>query len=212
MIARTHHLHDERLFDCYLAEQAGDVVDPPAAEHLFECAQCAARFDELAHFMDTVRADGEAQADEIFTPERLWNQHQAILHRLEQVGRPARVISFPDKISRRVAGATTRVTPRWLAAAAAAGLFVGVAVGGMFFDNGVQVNPDSTIMARSKPAPVSSATPPVLVTTPASMAVPADDERFLVELEEALQNPGTRELLPFDALTPHVRDISVRLQ
>ena len=48
--------------------------------------------------MDEVRVDGEAQADEVFTPERLWNQHQAILHRLEQVGRPARVLSFPDRI------------------------------------------------------------------------------------------------------------------
>jgi hypothetical protein len=214
VIARTRHLRDERLFDCYLAEQAGDIMDLRAAEHLLECPQCAARFEHLSEFMDGVRAEGEAQADEVFTPERLRLQHQAILHRLEQVGRPARVLSFPDRISHHVAGATTRVTPRWLAAAAAAGLFVGVAVGGMFFDNGAPVLGRPTMMASSKPAPPAAAAPsPVRVVSPASIVdAPVDDDTFLKELEQALQNPGTRELMPFDALTPHVRDISARLR
>lgn len=212
MNARSPHLHDERLFDCYLAELAGDVVNPPAAEHLLECEQCASRFDELARFMDTVRADGDAQADEIFTPERLWNQHQAILHRVEQVGRPARVISFPDRIGSHVAGAATRVAPRWLAAAAAAGLFVGVAVGGMFFDTGGHSVSAPTMMARSKPVRTPAEPPPVRVTSAASVVESADDDTFLAELEQALQNPGTRELLPFDALTPHARDIAARLR
>ena len=39
-----------------------------------------------------------------------------------------------------------------------------------------------------------------------------DDDTFMAALEQALQNPGARELLPFDALTPHARDISARLR
>jgi hypothetical protein len=211
VIARPHHLHDERLFDCYLAQRAGEA-DPPAAEHLLECAQCARRFDDFATFMDSVRTDGAAEADEVFTAERLWSQHEAIRHRLEAVGRPARVISFPDRVSGGVVVATTRVTPRWLAAAAAAGLFVGVAVGGMFFDSGIRIAGAPTMMARSKPArPAAVTAPPVRVTSPASIIEP-DDDKFLSDLDEALQNPRTRELLPLDAMTPHVRDISTRLQ
>ena len=56
------------------------------------------------------------------------------------------------------------------------------------------------------------APPPVRVTSPASVVEPPDDDKFLAELEEALQNPRTRELMPLDALTPHVRDISARLR
>ena len=39
---------------------------------------------------------------------------------------------------------------------------------------------------------------------------PEADEAFLSDLELALERPGTRELLPFDALTPRVREISDR--
>jgi hypothetical protein len=35
----------------------------------------------------------------------------------------------------------------------------------------------------------------------------AADDAFLSELELALERPHTRELLAFDALTPHVREI-----
>ena len=40
--------------------------------------------------------------------------------------------------------------------------------------------------------------------------VPADvasDDAFLSDLEIALERPHTRELVAFDALTPHVREI-----
>ena len=34
------------------------------------------------------------------------------------------------------------------------------------------------------------------------------DDAFLSDLDVALERPRTRELLPFDALTPHVREVS----
>ena len=213
MIARGHHLHDDRLFDLYLAGRTGEQADPPSAEHLLECEPCTARYRELAAVMDTLRAEGDAEADSVFTPERLWNQQQQILKRVEHVGVHARILSFPGRVGRHVAGATTRVAPRWLAAAAAAGLFVGVAVGGMVFDASFHVPSATTLMARTKLPRRMAAPPPVRVTSPASVVEPpaaivtpaADDDRFLLELENALQHPRTRELLPYDALTPHVR-------
>jgi hypothetical protein len=211
-VIRAGHLQDQRLFDCYIAERTGESVDPPAAEHLLECPQCSTRFSELAEFMDRLRTEGDAHADAVFTPERLWNQHQAILQRIEHATHPARVITFPGRVGRRVAGATTRVTPRWLAAAAAAGLFIGVAVGGMFFDTGSRMTGTPSMMAQSKPEGIEAAPPPVRVTSPASVVDPVDDDQFLSDLEQALQNPRVRELMPLDALTPHVRDISTRLR
>jgi hypothetical protein len=35
----------------------------------------------------------------------------------------------------------------------------------------------------------------------------AADDAFLSELELALERPHTRELVAFDALTPHVREV-----
>jgi hypothetical protein len=222
VIARAHHLHDDRLFDCYVADRTGESPDPPAAEHLLTCEACAARYAELTAFMDGVRAQGDAEADSVFTPERLWNQQQQIMRRIEHVGRAARIISFPSRVGRRVVGAT-RVAPRWLAAAAAAGLFVGVAVGGMLFDAGTGSPVPTTLMARSKPPRRMAAPPPVRVTSPASVVETApspppvvkpatsDDDTFLSELENALEH-RPRELQPYDALTPHVRDVSNQLR
>jgi hypothetical protein len=219
-MARAHHLHEDRLLDCYVAERAGEGTDPVAAEHLLECGECASRYAEFARFLDALRDEGEAEADGIFTSERLRTQQQHIMRRIESVGRPARVISFPGRSPRPMTGVARRVAPRWLAAAAAAGLFVGVAVGGTLFDSAFRARPTadpSTMLARTKPARRMSAPPPVRVTSPASVvtAAPgptaaafADDDKFLFELENALQHPRTRELQPYDALTPHVRDIS----
>ena len=47
---------------------------------------------------------------------------------------------------------------------------------------------------------------PVATQGTAPVDVAADDA-FLSELELALERPHTRELLAFDALTPHVREI-----
>jgi hypothetical protein len=220
VIARAHHLHDDRLFDYYVAARAGESPDPPAAEHLLTCEACAARYAELTAFMDAVRTEGDAEADQVFTPERLWTQQQQIRRRLQTVGRAARIISFPGMVGRRVVGAT-RIAPRWLAAAAAAGLFVGVAVGGMLFDAGSGSPVPTTLMARTKLPRRMAAPPPVRITSPASVVeappppvvkpAASDDDTFLSELENALQL-RPRELQPYDALTPHVRDAATQLR
>jgi anti-sigma factor RsiW len=133
VIGRERHLQEERLFDLYLAAGGGEPIDPPVAEHLADCAACAARYAELSTFMDSLRDAGEAEADAVFTAERLRAQQHEIARRIALVGRPARVISFPTRLVRRTIGASTsRTVPRWTAAAAAAGLFVGVAVGASY--------------------------------------------------------------------------------
>src|SRR4051794_41208053 len=86
----------------------------------------------MAAFMDQTRADADAETDDAFPAERLRVQQQQILRRLEHVHRSARVITFPSREVSAGSRTVAHLTPRWLAGAAAAGLFIGVAVGGGF--------------------------------------------------------------------------------
>lgn len=203
----NHHAHllEERLFDCYLAERGGEPLAPPVAEHLADCQACAARYADLASFMDGLREDGVVEADAVFTPDRLRAQQLQIARRLEQVGRPARIISFPSRVVRRTMSATSaRSAPRWMAGAAAAGLFIGVAVGASynFGTHSFLTSAPPTNASRPRLTPVA--------TRGDSPAQIAADDAFMSELEVALERPHTRELVAFDALTPHAREISAR--
>ncbi len=196
-----HHLQDDRLFDCYLSERIGERPDPPAAEHLTDCTDCARRYAELTTFLDGLRSEAQAEADVVFTPERLRTQQQEIAARIAHVGHAARVISFP----RRYTGDGTdhrahRVATRWLAAAAAAGMFIGIGTA-FFLETGVHGHVARTA-ALSRPAHIRTASPGRL-----SPSDPSED-RFLSELDLALDRPRTAELMPFDQLTPHVREVS----
>ena len=208
MISRARHLQEERLFDSYLAERAGEPIDPPVAEHLADCAACGARYTELAAFMDTLRKDGEVEADAIFTPERLRIQQQQIARRIALVRRPARVLSFPGRIVRRtIAASTSRTPPRWVAAAAAAGLFVGVALGASFQWRTQLQGRQGLLSDASRSRAGRLGAVSTRGTGPADVAT---DDAFLSDLEIALERPHTRELQAFDALTPHVRGVSDR--
>ena len=205
MIHRSHHLQEERLFDSYLAERGGEPIDPPVADHLADCAACGTRYAELTAFMDTLRLDGDAEADAIFTPERLRLQQQQIVRRIALVGRPARVLSFPGRIVRRTIDASiSRTAPRWIAAAAAAGLFVGVAVGASFQWRSQLQGRRAFLGDASRPRAQRIS---AVGSRGSGAADIASDDAFLSDLEIALERPHTRELQAFDALTPHVREI-----
>ena len=200
----ARHLADDRLFDCYVAERAGDAADLRAAEHLAECESCGARYTELVRFMDRVYEEAVAEADEVFTPEQLRAQQQQIARRIEAVGRPPRVISFPAAGARRgFAVSATRSAPRWVAAAAAAGLFIGIAVGYQL--EGRRARPAAA--ARHEAGSLRAVTPTAVAMTGNAPADVASDDAFLSELEIALERPRTRELMAIDAFTPHFREI-----
>jgi hypothetical protein len=213
----NHHAHvlEEKLFDCYLAERNGEHIEPPVAEHLTDCPPCAERYADLARFMDGLRAEGTADADALFTPERLRLQQQQIARRLAKIGRPARVLSFPSRFVRRtMTDPTSHAAPRWVAAAVAAGLFVGVAVGASY-QYGAQSRVAQQLLARqmanreiAPPGSGREAGQTPVATRGESPAQVAADDAFLSDLEVALERPHTRELVAFDAFTPHVREVS----
>ena len=207
MIGRPHHLHDDRMFECYVAERGGQPLDPPTAEHLADCPPCAARYADLTRFMDALRAEGDAETDEVFPAERLHVQQREIARRIGVLARPARVISFPGQIARRsMPGSLSWTTPRWAAAAAAAGLFIGIALGATYDweSRAWTIRPTTVrdsndgLAARMAPAAIRAG----------HSADGAADDAFLSELELALDRPRTLELVAFDAFTPHVRDVT----
>jgi hypothetical protein len=207
VISRAHHLQDDRLFDCYVAARSGETPDPPVIEHLTDCEACAGRYAEMTQFMETLGADAAAESDAVFTPERLRAQQHHIARRIEHLGHPARVITFPGRTSSHFSNAPApRSVRRWVAAAAAAGLFVGVGTG-------LLLDWEAAHGSARRGGTIARQT---LLNAPASVVeigradAAATDEAFLWELELAGDRPRTRELATFDALTPHVREVTLR--
>jgi anti-sigma factor RsiW len=216
MSARAPHLQDDSLSDCYFAERRGEPLDPPAAEHLADCASCAERYAEFEGFMGSLRDEANAEVDALFPAERLRLQQQEIARRLDHIGRAARVISFPGRAAAgRIHPSTTRMATRWIAGAAAAGLFVGVAAGTFFdfstrLEFGIRGRRSATrVDMRPGGGPaIASHLAPVPSAMTATRGLEADDA-FMSALDLALDRPHTSELVAFDALTPHVREIDL---
>ena len=205
MISRGRHLQEERLFDSYITERGGTALDPPVAEHLADCEGCGARYRELLRLMDALRREADADTHALFTPERLRAQHQHIVRRLAHVGRPARIIDFPIQVvARHMSAAGARGITRWVYAAAAAGLVVGVGLGAVY-----QSEWTSMQTGHRRTAAVRQLGPHVTPVAATSMsAADGTEDAFLSDLDVALERPHTRTLQAFDALTPHVRDVS----
>jgi hypothetical protein len=223
VIGWNAHLNDDRLLECYLGERGIEPVNFGAAEHLDDCTRCRDRYTALVETMDELRANADAETDAVFTPERLDGQHQAIARRIASMNHAARVLAFPAQ-TQASSSSSMRFAPRWLAAAAAAGLFVGVGVG-VFFDARargfrptvatvlpVSASPvqapavrGAQVQGAAAPKPEAASPPATNVSDPDTSD---DDSAFMAELQAAFERPGARELMALDALTPRTRDIS----
>lgn len=193
-----HHLHDDRLADYYFATHLGELPDPAVAEHLAECRHCEGRFEDLSCLLDGARAEADREIETLFPVDRLRAQQQHIARRLEQIGRPARVLPFPaPELNRRLAR-RPRIVPRWVAAAAIAGLAVGIGVN-VFLGTGAGRARVAATVAQP-PRPTAAVRPQALLSE--------GDDAFLSELEHAADGPQTPELEALDALTPHLVEIS----
>ena len=211
MIVRARHLQESGLFECYLAEQGGEPLEPPAAEHLIDCAECRDRYGDLRRFMDGLRTEADSELDEVFPPERQRAQQQNVARRIAQLGHHARVISFPGRWpGQPLPAAGPRVAHHWIGVAAAAGLFIGVGLGTVYYSQ-APTRGRHTVASRSVAEPADTPAPSA-VPTQAPQLVSDVNEQFLSELELALERPHTRELVALDELTPHVREARVQLR
>ena len=168
--------------------------------HLDDCGACRARFADFSAWLESIRVDAITQADDSFSAERLAAQQAQIFRRLEAAGRPARVIAFP-RFAQPLTSRTSHVS-RWIAAAAAAGLIVGVGVGQMMDLRHSLTAPNaSSVQARVANAPASAGRDPRVQTVGAIR-----DEVFLSELDASLSRTAVPELRALDGLTPRAGD------
>lgn len=189
----VHHLSDERLIDVCLADTPVDAD----RQHLDACPACEGRRATIARVLDDVSTAAAADADAVFSADRLAKQHSRILQRIEREGRPARLIAFP------AAGSSDRMphprpAARWIAGAAAAGLIIGVLAGQL-----VHLRPN----ARAMPGALNQR--PAVAALQA-VSVPLSEEEFLGRLELAVEATTGASLQPLDDLTPRVWEVAAQ--
>lgn len=183
-LLRRGHLSDDALVDAWY------TGDHPS--HLDACSLCADRALEMSRWLEQTRDLGIAEADAAFPAERLAIQQSQIMRKLEAADRPTRLLSFPRATPAPVAPDLPhghRVSSRWIAAAAAAGLILGVIGGRMS-------------VWSSTPSARTAATPPTTVTKAPDSARAQDADILL--LDSDISQPQIRSLSAIDTLTPQV--------
>jgi hypothetical protein len=198
--AASRHLSDDQFADLWSAAAASG--QPVSDAHLSGCAQCRARYANFTAWLDRLHDDAVAEADEVFPPERLAVQQAQVMRRLEALERPARVIAFP-RFARPVTSTQGQVQ-RWVAAAAAAGLVIGLAAG-QFFDIRHALSPISTQPATQT---ARLATPPLSRASVVPVSTSSVSDETLFFGGDPTQTTERLSMLQsIDDITPRARDL-----
>jgi len=192
----TPHLSDDRLVEVSLV----DSISPSEHRHLECCPECDARWARLREMLDDISAASEAAADTQFPASRLARQHARILAQLQHDGRPARIIAFPAGHAQEPLVSRVHSSRRWIAAAAAAGLLVGVVAGRLGYDHSwIRATGGRVVTRAAEPAEIQATDGALGIRAVASTI---SDEEFLSQLEFASDGPAAAALQPLDELTP----------
>lgn len=200
------HLDDVAFAELWTSRLTSTAIDEsrPAEQHLQSCADCRARYNSFTSWLGTLRDDACAEAEEAFAADRLAAQQAHILRRLEALEHPARVIAFP-----RFAGPVSAYQDprrRWVAAAAAAGLIVGVGLGQVleFGRSGSVRQPEAVTQRQIARGNLPAADAQRMAVQPIAQV---SDESLLTEQELTPYQVRVPESLQYlNAITPGVRD------
>jgi len=185
------HLSEDRLLDVALDRDAHHA----GRGHLDSCPHCEARLERLTQLLADTTGVARAEADAVFTPERLGRQQARILQRIDQGGRHGQVVTFPTGQVRPARSLRTSTGMRWVAAAAVAGICVG-----MLADRYALVP-----AGRETTASRSLGPPTDQIRSVVSAAV--SEEEFLGRLEMAAEGSSGTALQPLHELTPLVWEV-----
>jgi len=184
------HLSDDRLIEIHFDLE----VTASDRTHLQECDACRSRRSSLAGTLEDIGTVRAQEADDVFPAERLARQRARIMQRVEQDGRPGRVIAFPAGYGHE--SAPRRLRPaRWgtVAAAVAASFLVG-----LLADH----------LAHDLPGSRQSIPSTRVASGPTTQArANASDDELLGQVELAAIGVGPAALRPLDALTPRAWDV-----
>jgi len=201
VFAAKRHLDDTILIRRYLADRglaALDASDEAPLRHLAHCPACEARYRAVRAAFDETREAAIADAEAACSADRMERQRERILRRVDALQSGPRVLPFPAAGQNGHAAAQPRVFRRWVAAAAVAGLLVGLGAGRIVFNGG---DSRTTADARQQIAPASA--PARQAPTMRALHVDSglSDDQFLSEIEMATAAPRTRELRAIYAFT-----------
>ena len=187
------HLCDDRLIDLCVS---GSAAAGDEAAHLSVCATCEARRLSIVAILEELDTAAAASADAAFPPDRLERQQARILQRVDQDGRPGRLITFPAS---QPPATLLRSRPRvrWAAAAAAAAFLFGLVAGHLARDLSRRDEPQaaSIVGNNAGPAPLRA------VSTTFS------EDEFLGQIELAAAQSGPVALRALDAMTPRAWEV-----
>ena len=187
------HLTDDELMETCVLD--GDN------RHLAVCQPCRARFDELVRSLQLMQDAALREADAAFTADRLHDQRDRIMRRIERHDHPAEVVAFPHQ---RVPSHATTVqrmlgpARRWVAGAAAAGLAAGLFLGFAMDRSNHLRAVDRAIQQSNRTLALQAAA----------------DDQFFIEIDEALVDSRAREMRPdlsaIDVMTTplEIREVS----
>jgi len=154
------------------------------------CPECLERRHSVARTLREVADVAAMTVDAQFPPERLARQRARILARIERYGQRARVLTFPSQPAQRPALLRPRSVRRWVAAAAAAGLVVGLVAGRTVHDVPSLHVPMAFDHAAAFPVPLRASSDPL------------GDEELLREVEDAVGSAGPSALRRIEDVTP----------
>jgi hypothetical protein len=184
----THLKDDELVALCMDAA----LASPVPGRHLAGCAACRHRRAALADMLDGVSHTATSEADAAFPAERRARQLVRILQRLDRHATFGRVLAFPRASAVRTPFLRPRPMRRWIAGAAAAGLFIGMLAGHLAHEFPARTPPSADPAA----ALVTAARAP-LIAAPA-----VSDDEFLIEVQNAVSRSGPVAFGPLADLTP----------
>ena len=183
------HLSDSQLVvACQPIDDDQAPARPGYLDHLENCAPCRVRHDAVARMLDDTRRAAELNAEDAFPLERLAQQRDRILARVDHLCRAGKILTFPSAQPRSIPAQPSHGT-RWVAAAAAAGLVVGLLGGHLTRD------------FSSRPSLQARHGAQAGVTLRQPRPLPSDDE-LLGQVEVAFEGTGPSALRTLDALTP----------
>ena len=187
------HLSDDRLIEICVS----GATTPAEAAHLAACGKCELRRLSVVEILGELDDAASVEAEAAFPPERLERQQARIFQRIEQDGRPGRLIAFPAAPPAAASLLRSRPHIRWAAAAAAAAFVVGLLTGHLAHD--LPTRPEA--VAPQVVANESGGAPLRAVSTTFS------EDEFLGQIELAAGSNGPAALRALDAMTPRAWEV-----